>query len=797
MSVARGRGRAGRTAADRFALCCLTALVALMLGSAAAQHPKPAAAADVLELPQVEVVGVTPVLGTGVPLDRVPSNVRTLTAPQLEDFHPLSLPEALDNNLGSVSLSDAEGNPFQADLDFHGYTASPVLGTPQGLAIYQNGTRINAPFGDVVYWDFVPLFAIEKLQLIPGSNPVFGLNALGGAVTLQMKNGFDSHGLDIDTSAGSFDRQQAIAQYGVEKGDVGFYTGLMAANDGGWRDFSPSRVFQTFSDLAVRKDNFDLGMSLTFANNHLTGNGANPIQQLEISRAAAFAIPDTAHDHLVFLQGRGNYQANKELSFQGTAYFRNSEIYTLNGQASGFGACQQPGHDAAQLCNNPGLGEETLREFGGPPIPASIGGTGTIGAEDTRTNGVGGALQATLDRAVFGLKNIAIFGASIDYGSSQFTNSTELGDLGFLTRSGTITIPDGVLVGGAAFNTRLDAVNRYIGIYGNDTLSLTPALAATLAARLNIAELRLTDLLGNSLSGNDRYSHFNPSAGLAYRVGDDVDLFGNYSVSNRIPTPAELSCADPNLPCRFPLGFVSDPPLQQVIAHTIEIGARGRTATPVGGNRLALDWSAELYGARNENDIIFVTSGPLLGQGFFANAGTTQRLGADALVNAHWRRFELHAGYGFVLPTFASNLLLPSRFNPGANAAGFIPVKPGDRLPAIPLNSTKLAIGYHFSEAWSAQLEAVAASDFFLQGDAANLQKPVPGYVVFNAEASYKITPKFEIYLQLQNLANNKYATFGIFGDPTGNGAFSQFTDPRFLTPAPPFGFWFGLRTRL
>jgi outer membrane receptor protein involved in Fe transport len=797
MPVDRDRGRAGRTTADRLAPSCLIALVALLPGSGAAQQPKPAAAADVLELPQVEVVEVTPVLGTGVPLDRVPSNVRTLTAPQLENFHPLSLPEALDNNLGSVSLSDAEGNPFQANLDFHGYTASPVLGTPQGLAIYQNGTRINAPFGDVVYWDFVPLFAIEKLQLIPGSNPVFGLNALGGAVTLQMKNGFDTHGLDIDTSAGAFDRQQAIAQYGVEKGDVGFYTGLMAANDGGWRDFSPSQIFQTFSDLAVRKDNFDLGASLTFANNHLTGNGSNPIQQLEISRAAAFAIPDTAHNHLVFLQGRGNYRANSAISFQGTAYFRNSEIYTLNGQSSGFGACQQPGHDTAQLCNNPGPGEEPLREFGGPPIPANIGGTGTIGAEDTRTNGLGGALQATLDRAVFGLKNIAILGASIDYGSSHFVSSTELGDLGFLTPSGTTTTPDGVLVGGAAFNTQLDAVNRYIGIYGNDTLSLTPALAATLAARLNIADLRLTDLLGNSLSGDHRYSHFNPSAGLTYRVSDGVDLYGNYSISNRIPTPAELGCADSNLPCRFPLSFVSDPPLEQVVAHTIEIGARGRTVTSVGGDRLALDWSADLYGARNQNDIIFVTSGPLLGQGFFANAGTTQRVGADVSVKAHWRKFELRAGYGFVLPTFASNLLLPSRFNPGANPAGLIPVRPGDRLPAIPLNSAKLAIGYHFSEAWSGQLEAVAASNFFLQGDAANLQKPVPGYAVLNAETSYKITPKFEIYLQLQNLTNAKYATFGTLSDPTGNGAFPRFTDPRFLTPAAPFGFWFGLRTRL
>jgi outer membrane receptor protein involved in Fe transport len=766
---------------------------ALAQGTTAAAPSSPAT----LVLPPVEVVGVTPVLGTNVPIDQVPSNVQTLSAPQLENFHPWSLPEALQNNLGSVSLSDTEGNPFQLNLDFHGYTASPVLGTPQGLAIYQNGTRINEPFGDVVYWDFVPLFAIEKLQLIPGSNPVFGLNALGGAITLQMKTGFDLHGLQTDLSAASFDRQQAIVQYGVEKGDVAFYTGLMAANDGGWRDFSTSQVFQSYSDIEVRKGDLDLGASFTFANNYLAGNAANPEQQLEISRAAAFAIPDTAHDHLVFLQGRGSYQVNSGLSFQGTAYFRNSEVYVLNGAASGFGACEEPGHDPAQLCNNPGPGEQPLRQFRGPPLPASTGGTGIIPVEDTQNTGYGGSLQTTFRNTLFGLKNIAILGASIDDGESRFTSATELGTLVYLDPTGTTTIPDGLLVGGPAFNVQVNAENRYYEIYGNDTLSLTPALSTTLAARLNIADVQLTDLLGTSLSSSNRYSHFNPSAGLTYQVNDGLNIYGNYSVSNRVPTPAELSCANPGLPCRFPLAFVSDPPLQQVVAHTVEIGARGRAAERVGGDRLTLDWSADVYGARNENDIIFITTGPLLGSGFFANAGTTQRLGADASVKARWRKFEFLASYGLVLPTFESNLLLPSPFNPGASAGGFIAVKPGDRLPQIPLNSAKVELRYHFAPAWSADFEAIVASNVYLQGDQANVQKPVPGYVVFNAEAEYDLSPHVEFYAQLQNLTNNKYATFGIFGDPTGNGAFPQFTNPRFLTPAQPFGFWIGIRTTL
>jgi iron complex outermembrane recepter protein len=749
-------------------------------------------------LPEVEVVGVTPVLGTDIPLNQVPSDVQTLTAPELEEFHPLSLTDSLNNNVGGLSLSDTEGNPFQTDIEFHGYTASPVLGTPEGLAVYQNGTRINDPFGDVVYWDYVPLFAIEKLQLIPGSNPVFGLNALGGAITMQMKNGFDFQGLSTDLSAGSFDREQAIAQYGVTKGDVGFYTGLMYAYDGGWRQYSESEVLQSFSDVEVRKDKLDLGLSLTFASNHLTGNAATPEQMLEIDRGAAFAIPDNENDHLMFLQGRGNYLINSALSLQGTAYFRNSEEYTLNGAASGFGPCQQPGDNPKQLCNNPGPGEEPLQFFSGPPIPANVpGAAGIYPIDDTKTNAYGGSLQTTLHNDLFGLKNVFILGSSIDAGETRFVLENQLGTLVYLDPTGTTTVPNGLMIGGPAFNVQVEADNQYYGIYGSDTLSLTPALSANVAARFNIADLQLTDLLGTGLGGNDQYTHFNPSGGLTYQVNDGLNLFGNYSVSNRIPTPAELNCANPLLPCRFPLSFVADPPLQQVVANTIEIGARGKAATPVGGNNLSIQWSADLYRAENNNDISFITAGPLLYSGFFANVGTTQRLGADASFKARWGKFDFRFNYGFVLPTFESNLVLPSPFNPGANPAGNIFVKPGDRLPEIPLHTAKVNLSYHITDAWSADLEVVGVSDVYLEGDQANLNKPVPGYVVFNAETEYKITPHLALYLQLQNITDNKYATFGIYGDPTGNGAFPQFTNTRFLTPAQPFGVWGGIRAQL
>jgi outer membrane cobalamin receptor len=228
------------------------------------------------QIETIVVVGVTPLLGTNVPLDKVPSNVQTLRADTIERDHPLTLTDEVDRHLTSVTLADTEGNPFQEDLIERGFTASPVLGTPQGLAVYQNGVRINEPFGDTVLWDFVPIFAVKTLQELPGSNPVFGLNALGGAVTLEMKNGFDDPGTAAEIAGGSFGRVRAIAQTGVDFGDSAIYVGAMASHDGGWRQLSPSDVVQGFGDFTYRGEGFGFGASLTLADSNLNGNGADP-----------------------------------------------------------------------------------------------------------------------------------------------------------------------------------------------------------------------------------------------------------------------------------------------------------------------------------------------------------------------------------------------------------------------------------------------------------------------------------------------------------------------------------------
>jgi outer membrane receptor protein involved in Fe transport len=751
----------------------------LLLALLGASRPAPAldteappTQSDTLE---TIIVSVTPLMGTGIPLNRVPSNAQTLRAPQIDSDHTQTLTDELDRHLASVTLADTEGNPFQEDLVSRGFTASPVLGTPQGLALYQNGVRINEAFGDIVLWDFIPVFAIEELQELPGSNPVFGLNALGGAITLKMKDGFDYQNTTAELAGGSFGRYRATVQEGAVLGDSAFYLGANVSHDDGWRQLSPSDVVQTFADAALRGDDYSLGASLTVDWNHLNGNGADPAQD---DPTAAFAIPDLEIDHLVFLQTRGTKNLNDGFSLQGTAYARYVDVEIQNGAASGFTPC-------GDIVCNDGV---PVTYLNGNPLPDTAIYDGIVPLSTTRTLGVGGSLQLSISQPLGNLNNVANVGLSYDQALSHFSSITLLGTLAYLSPPGTTTYSDGQLVGGSAYNVRLDALNRYDGLFFTDTLSLTQALSVTTAARFNRAQVDLMDLFGDSLNGDHTYTRLNPSVGATYQVSPALNIYASYSESNRIPTAAELSCANPNQPCTFPLGFVSDPNLQQVVARTFELGARGHG---VSGD-LTLDWFADVYDTRDANDIIFVSAGPLIGSGYFQNSGDTQRLGAEAALQGAWHWLDFHANYGFVRATFQSSLTVFSDNNPGANGNGDIFVQPGDRLPEVPMHTGKLGVGVNLPARVHVGLDGVFVSNQYLRGDEANLQQPLPGYAVLNAHASWQASRHLSFFLEGENILDRRYASFGLYSDPTGNGAFPQFTNPRFYTPGQPSSFWAG-----
>lgn len=727
------------------------------------------------------IVSATPLMGTGIPLDHVPSNVQTLRAEQIDSDHSEVLSDVLDLHFASITTADTEGNPFQQDVVARGFTASPVLGTPEGLAVYQNGTRINEAFGDVVLWDFVPLFAIEQIQELPGSNAVYGLNALGGALTVQMKTGLDYQQSEAEAAGGSFGRYRATLQSGMRLGDSALYFGAMAMHDDGWRQLSSSDVTQAFGDYAYQADNIRLGTSLTLAWGRLNGNGADPAQD---DPTAAFAVPDLERDHLVFLQTRGSVGLNDALSVQGTGYARYVDIEIQNGAASGFTPCGDT------VCDD----TAPLTLLDGTPLSPTTTYAGILPIETTRTLGLGGSLQLTIHAPVRDHDNITNLGISYDQGDTRFTSVTFLGPLLYVSPPGTVSYSDGMLLGGTAYNVRLDALNRYDGVFVTDMLSLTSALSATLAGRFNRALLDLSDLFSGALTGAHSYERFNPSAGFTYRFSPRVNAYASYSEANRIPTAAELSCANPATPCTFPLGFVSDPDLKQVVSRSVEVGARGDMAA---GQGLKLQWSADLYGIRNSDDIIFVSAPPLIASGYFRNAGATQRLGAEASLEGSYGPLDFHANYGFIRATFQSHLTVLSANNPGADVNGNVYVQPGDRLPEVPAHTARLGIGSSLPAHVHAELDVNVVSNQFLRGDEANLQAPLPGYAVLTVLASWQVRQWLTFFFRGDNILDHRYSSFGLYGDPTGNGAFPQFTNPRFYVPGQPFGLWLGAQVRL
>jgi len=726
------------------------------------------------------VVSVTPVMGTGLPVSKVPSNVQVLRKDTIAADHAETVTEVVGHYMGSVTVTDTEGSPFQEDVVERGFTASPVLGTPQGLAFYQNGVRINEPFGDIVLWDLIPVFAVDEIQELPGSNPVFGLNALGGAMTFQMKNGFNAPGSSAEISGGSFGRIKGIAETGLDLGDTAFYIGALASHEDGWRQLSPSDLVQTFADFSLRQKDYSLGLSLTLADSNLNGNGADPAQD---DRTAAFAIPDSERNRLVMLQARGTDALSDALSIEGTSYVRYANLKIENGAASGFTPCGNT------VCDD--NGPVTL--LNGAPVTPNMPYSGTIPVETTQELGLGGSVQATLDDQIAGMNNVGNIGLSFDQGSSHFSSETLLGSIVYVNPPGTITDSDGVALGGSDYNIRLAAVNRYYGSFITDTLSLTDALSLTMAGRFNFAEIRLSDRFGDNLNGNHYYNRFNPSVGLTYQIDPSVNLYASYSEANRIPTAAELSCANATEPCQFPLGFISDPGLKQVVARTVETGARGHLADQGG---FKLDWSGDIYETRNQDDIIFVSSGPLISSGYFENAGTTERQGAEASLKGNWDDLDFFANYGYVRATYRNSLTISSEDNPAADINGNIFVRPGDRLPEVPLHTAKLGIGYSLPGHVHVELDTVLTSSQVLRGDEANDQAQLPGYGVLNARVDWQATDQVSFFFEGENILDSRYDTFGLYSDPTGNGAFPNYTNPRFYVPGQPFGFWLGARVK-
>jgi iron complex outermembrane receptor protein len=569
-----------------------------------------------------------------VELDKIPSNVQAVPASAFDGTKAPDLLQSLDRALPGVALSDQTGNQFQMDLNYRGFIASPVIGTPQGLAVYQNGVRINEVFGDIVNWDFIPQNAINQLTLVP-SNPVYGLNAIGGALSFQMKNGYTYHGVEGEITSGSYGRAGASVQAGGEVGNFSGYITADAINDAGWRFDSPSSLRRVYTDFGARGDNnTEFHVTFTGADNNFGTAAATPGQLLAQNWASIYTVPQTTQNQLAFLTTSATWKPSDTWTYQAIGYYRYFQQSHVDG--NGTSAQNSGCPDPTVLCfpNLDGTVSNLTTTRGQTVLATGALGSSVLGEIDrtwTTTNSFGGVLQASSSEKIFGFNNNFTVGVSLDRGLVQFSTTSELGTVNanqFPTVQGFGLFID--QPSGDVAPVGLGANTLYTGLYATDTFDVTSRLSITAGGRFNFAQINLTDELGNdpALSGNHTYTHFNPMIGATYKLTPNLTFYGDFAEANRAPTPLELACSDPVRPCLIDNALVGDPNLQQVITYTFEAGLRGQFNLAQG----QANWTVGGFHALNTNDILAVSS-PIPGHEFFQNAGNTLREGIEANFN--------------------------------------------------------------------------------------------------------------------------------------------------------------------
>ena len=789
---------------------CVLGMTAAALPAAAAdgtdstQVPNNPATAH--ELPQITVIGNAPLPGLGLPLNQVPAIVQTADSDDLRRQQALDLADFLNGNFSGVNISESAGNPFQLDVNYHGFTASPLLGTPEGLSVYVDGVRVNESFGDTVNWDLIPESAISTVTLMSGSNPVFGLNTLGGALSVQTKSGHDNPGTELEAYGGSFGRRNFQAETGGETGNFDYFLTGNYFDETGWRDLSPTKVLQAFGKAGWQNDTTDIDLSYTYADTRMYGNGAVPESMLDYRRATSYT-PDFTLNLLNFINLTGTQFITKHLLLSADVYYRRLATDSSNGN----------------------VGDNYLSDgYSGPPIDCTAPLTSRTGlaycdAAQTaasrliqRTAGFG--LQLTDSQDVFGWRNQAILGADYADSRDSFAQSFQYGTFApnrtLIYDRNPLNDETVIALGGS---------NKITGVYLTDTLSPGRLLHVTASLRYN----RNTETLdgysvdsdvgdvgagfdaGRPLTGNHTFSRINPAFGFTVTPTDALTLYADYNQASRAPTVIELGCANPAAPCGLPNDFAGDPDLKQVVARTVEMGARGNTAA--GG----FNWSADVFHTVNQDDIQFVATST--NQGYFDNVGNTRRQGVDLNVGGKRARLSWRLVYSVVDATFQSNFEVNGASNSSADASGNIQVRPGDRIPLIPRHTARLVLDYAVNDHWSAGANLIASSGVFLHGNENNANQAgatngegafiagsgwISGYTVMNLNSTYHVGKAAEVFVRVVNVLDKHYATAGFLTTNSFNpdGSFradpAEWTHENAVSPAQPRAAWVGVRFR-
>jgi outer membrane receptor protein involved in Fe transport len=770
-------------------------------------------AADTINASKVTVYSGTPLPGIGLPLNKVPANIQIADPKSINGQAGVSIADYMANNMQGVSVSDMTGSPWQPEINFRGYNASSLTGNAQGLSTYVDGVRVNEPFGDVTLWDKIPSFAIGNMQMVPGSNPLFGLNTLGGAISIQTKSGRNNQGAGLEFEAGSWGRQRALMEMGgVSKdGSVDYMIGFQHTTEDGWRKHSPSHLNQLFAKTGWQNETTKLDLTYIGADNNLIGNGFTPQNLLSGDRDQIHTRPDFTNNYSHFLALNGSHWFNDDTMFSGNVYYRKSNRHTKNGdlwEAEIDSTAQ--GYSASR--DNPySLGDD---EYAGSVMNRSKTTQDTYGATG----------QMSFNQDWMGKKNQFVVGAGYDYTLLRYKQSEHVNigaEGGVLETDPVFTASRAPILAGGELQdprqtTGLTGKQYTARLFATDTLSLNDKWHVNAGASWNFTRVDNVDTLrgsasDQSLTAKDSYTRLNPTVGLTHTPNDNLTFYTSYSESSRAPTSIELGCSNPANPCLLPSAMADDPPLNQVVAKTYEFGGRGLVTENV-------RWNAGVYHAMNHDDIQFTAAGSSNGAGYYKNVGRTKRQGIDLGLAGNIDKFKWNASYSYVRATYDSDVDFINSSNSSADADdGDFTAKKGSYIPSIPKHQLKLRGQYAVTPDWTIGANVIGYSDQYVWGNENNKHRAnnpdcsdqaqadecalgkgkLGGYFVVNLDTQYNIGNGWKAFAKATNIFDRDYYVSGRLAetqfqaDGTYNGVETKMLG---LLPGAPRAGWIGLR---
>lgn len=757
----------------------LIALPGAAAAQAAGEQAQPAQPATKLE--RVEIIGTSPLPGQGIDRDLLPYSTQLIRRGSIEDAQAGNLVDFLNRRMTGVQVNDIQGSPFQGDLTYRGFRASPLLGAGQGLSVYLDGVRINEPFGDVVNFDLIPEFAVNSIALVPGANPAFGLNSLGGALAYTTHDGRSAPGARFELSGGSFGRKRIDLSYGRSDDQSGWhqFAAFSYFDENGWRDHSEGDLAQFLAKIGHDDGTTSWSLGLLLGRSDLVGNGLLPAYTIEdgelekdlyfTRREAVYTFPDQTENKLEQLSFNGQHALSATSSISALAYVRHSTRDTINGD------------EAEEEPENPG------------DPNAAFNSTGT-----TQT-GYG-----------LGLSYAAQHGAH-QWQVGATADASRVGYRQF-ERAGLFDSERGVEPFPGSENelsADVDGESTHFGVYASDTVRVAPRTHVTGTLRYNRSRVENqltvrdddTDVVEDKPREAFTYNSVNPALGIAHRIGEAGNtptVFGSLARNTRVPTVIELGCADPEEPCRLPAGLQADPFLEQVKSTTAEIGLRWPFAE---GARFTI----AAYRTDNRDDILF-RSVDVNGQlGYFDNFDKTRNQGIDTELAMTLGSVDFGIGYSYLKATYeADGVLRQGERN--------VTITPGTRIAGLPRHTLKLGADWRVGGGFTVGADVLAVSSRTVSGnedglledpeDGEELQArrlEIPGYGLLNLRASYKPDPAWELYANVTNVFDRRYETFGALAetvfDARGNGPLEE-SDALSVAPGAGRGIFVGLRYR-